>query len=251
MLRVFAICLPFRARARLVLPLFYPRRYQAWTAKRFNRLPGGGPCKTIHPNCAHRVLPYIWTQKTKEEQEDALRQAKKPFNLDPRGEAERLRYEKAQRENAERLRDRKQWERYRAVLGDQAPKTFSGFRAMKRAGSEKWLDMTSDYQYALKIMRKDVTIMSHLSSSLPIKGEPDSIKDLAREDGSIKQRRFYGKDGRPDKDLDLSNHGNKKRHPIVPHAHDWRGGVRGTKDRPWSEEEKRQNADLLGGDEDV
>jgi len=100
----------------------------------------------ITHNCAHRVLPYIWTQKTKEEQEDALRQAKKPFNLDPRGEAERMRYEKAQRENAERLRDRKQWERYKAVLGDDAPKTFSGFRAMKRAGSENFRFMSLDYK---------------------------------------------------------------------------------------------------------
>jgi len=109
-------------------------------------LPRWPTYKTIHPNCAHRVLPYIWTQKTKEEQEDALRQAKKPFNLDPRGEAERLRYEKVQRENAERLRNRKQWERYKAVLGDQAPKTFSGFRAMKRAGSENFRFMSLDYK---------------------------------------------------------------------------------------------------------
>lgn len=101
--------------------------------------------KTIHPNCAHRLLPYIWSQKTKEEQDEALTEAKKPFDLDPRGEAERLRYEKAQRENAERLRDRKQWERYKAVLGDDAPKTLSGFRAMKRAGSENYQFMRLDY----------------------------------------------------------------------------------------------------------
>lgn len=51
--------------------------------------------KAVHPNCAHRPLPYIWDQKTEEEQKAALADASQRFDLDPRGESERLRYEKA------------------------------------------------------------------------------------------------------------------------------------------------------------
>lgn len=101
----------------------------------------------ITHNCAHRILPYIWSQKTEEEQKEALSRAGEPFNHDPRGEAERKRYEDAQRKNAERLRDRKQWEKYRAVLGkENVPKTLSGFRQMKRSGNENWQFMQLDYK---------------------------------------------------------------------------------------------------------
>ena len=214
-------------------------------------LPRWPAYKTIHPNCAHRILAYVWGQKGEEELDKTLKEAKKPFDLDPRGEAERKRYEDAQRKNAERLRDRKQWEKYRDVLGDGAPKTLSGFRAMKRSGNENWQNMSSDYRHALKVMRKDDIIVSKFSSSLPVTGNPASIKDLVREDGLVKQRRYYGPEGRPHKDLDLSDHGNRKRHPAVPHAHDWAEGIRSNDGRPWTEAEKRQNRDLLGGDENV
>lgn len=103
--------------------------------------------KTVHPNCAHRLLPFVWSQKTAEEQRRALADAGKPFDLDPRGEAERLRYEKAQKANADRLRDRKQWERYRAVLGKENTPSFSGFRRMKAAESIAFQRLRWDYRF--------------------------------------------------------------------------------------------------------
>lgn len=101
--------------------------------------------KTVHPNCAHRLLPYIWDQKTAEERQAGLADAGKSFDHDPRGEAERIRYEKAQKANADRLRDRKQWERYKAVLGKENVPGFSGFRRMKAASSENYKFMQLDY----------------------------------------------------------------------------------------------------------
>lgn len=103
--------------------------------------------KTIHPNCQHRLLAFLWEQKTEAEQQAALSRAAEPFNHDPRGEAERLRYEKAQKANNERLRDRKQWEKYRAALGkENVPKTLSGFRQAKKADSEWYQGMKLDYR---------------------------------------------------------------------------------------------------------
>lgn len=109
--------------------------------------------KTVHPNCAHVAVMYIWDQKSPEEQQAALARANEPFNHDPRGEAERKRYEEAQRKNAERLRDRKQWEKYREVLGkDNVPKTLSAFRQMKRSGNENWQFMQLDYKRQNKLI---------------------------------------------------------------------------------------------------
>lgn len=146
------------------------------------------------------------------------------------------------------MRDRKQWERYGAVLGKEStPKTLSAFRQMKKSGNENWQEMTSDYRQALRILRKDDILESKLFRSLPMKGEPFSLKDLVREDGRVKQRRLYGADGKPLKDIDTSDHGNAKKHPFGPHAHDWEDGIHGDP-RQLTEREKRQNKDILEGD---
>ena len=103
--------------------------------------------KTVHPNCSHSAHVFIWDQKTQAEQQTALEGAAEPFNYDPRGEVERKRYEDAQRKNAERLRDRKQWEQYNRVLGkEHVPKTFSGFRSMKKAGGDNYGILKAKYK---------------------------------------------------------------------------------------------------------
>lgn len=208
-------------------------------------LPRWPEYRTVHPNCAHRILAFIWDQKSKKEQDAALKDANKPFDVDPRSEAERKRYEEIQRKNRERLRDRKQWEKYRAVLGNKNVPNFSGFRAMKRANSDRWLEMTSDYRYALRVIRKDDILETKYFRSLPMKGEPFSLKDLIREDGTVRQRRLYGKDGKPLKDIDTNDHGNPKTHPFSAHAHDWNDKGHGPP-RPLTDKEKQQNKDILG-----
>lgn len=126
-----------------VFPEGDPRRQLPHISQGMPRWP---TYKTVHPNCAHRLLPFIWEQKTQSMQRQVMDKASEPFAEDPRGEAERKRYEKAQRENAERLRDRKQWEQYQAALGTDKTPTFSGFRAMKRANSENYLDLLKQYR---------------------------------------------------------------------------------------------------------
>lgn len=108
-------------------------------------LPRWPEYRTVHPNCAHRILAFIWDQKSKKEQDAALKDANKPFDVDPRSEAERKRYEEIQRKNRERLRDRKQWEKYRAVLGNKNVPNFSGFRAMKKANSDRYQELRALY----------------------------------------------------------------------------------------------------------
>lgn len=54
---------------------------------------------------------------------------------------------------------------------------------------------------------------------LPAKGEPNSSVDKLNPDGSVKQRRYYGSDGRAQEDID-HNHTDDGTHTF-PHRHEW------------------------------
>ena len=56
-------------------------------------------------------------------------------------------------------------------------------------------------------------------NSLPAKGDPNSSTDLLNPDGSIKQRRYYGPDGKAQQDIDY-NHSDDGTHEF-PHIHEW------------------------------
>lgn len=47
-----------------------------------------------------------------------------------------------------------------------------------------------------------------------------SSRDLYK-DGKLNTRRYYKKDGKAEVDIHYTNHGNAKKHPKVPHRHDW------------------------------
>ena len=55
--------------------------------------------------------------------------------------------------------------------------------------------------------------------SLPAKGKPNSSADLLNPDGSVKQRRYYGPDGKAQQDIDF-NHSDDGTHEF-PHTHEW------------------------------
>ena len=133
----------YRTADASVFPEGDPRRQLPHISQGMPRWP---TYKTVHPNCQHRLIPWLWEQKSESTQKSTIDKTKEPFELDPRGEAERKRYEKAQRENAERMRDRKQWEKYRAALGTDETPTFSGFRRMKSTESENYLDLLKKYR---------------------------------------------------------------------------------------------------------
>lgn len=80
------------------------------------------------------------------------------------------------------------------------------------------------------------------------KGESNSIVDVSGKDGIIKTRRWYDEEGRAKKDIDTSDHGNAKHHPMGAHAHDWvwegEKATRGEQ-RILSETERKENSDIL------
>ena len=65
----------------------------------------------------------------------------------------------------------------------------------------------------------DKTDESNKPDSLPTEGEPNSHQDLYK-DGKLKQRRYYGPDGRAERDIDYSHPGKDHKFPYE-HKWDW------------------------------
>ncbi len=53
-------------------------------------------------------------------------------------------------------------------------------------------------------------------------GEPNSSVDIYNRKGELSTRRWYDKNGRVYRDVDMTNHGNPKNHPEYPHEHLWK-----------------------------
>ena len=120
-------------------------------------------------------------------------------------------------ENA--FKDVAQYKRYKEVLGDYIG-SLVNFGQMKYNDSEKWKIISEAYidvKWQSQALKKKQIGEVH---SIPYKGAPNSVFDNFK-DGALQRRRYYGNDGRPRLDIDMTNHGNSKEHPIVPHYHNW------------------------------
>ncbi len=113
----------------------------------------------VHPNCRHSVHPYIESMQNDEELAADIERSNQPFD-DTRPEAERALYNKQQAQNRQMRQDRYQYERYKARLGEDAPKTFSVFRMLKKANSENWRIAQLDY-------KRRCRLVDHPELSLP------------------------------------------------------------------------------------
>lgn len=137
--------------------------------------------------------------------------------------------------------DRTQHQKYRKVLGDEIPEKLDDFQNMKYNKPEKWNELKEAYR-DVNWQRK--ALENHSSGELhttPFKGPPNSVFDNYKN-GRLSQRRYYGKTGKPRLDIDMTDHGNSKDHPIVPHYHGWREWKDGSVER----EGKHDNALKLG-----
>lgn len=105
------------------------------------------PLPPFHPRCRHTVTPYVIEYKTPEEIQ-AEKDKWKTFNpnIDVRSAAQQKAYKREQDAKKKANEERKQYERYVAVLGDKAPKTIGAFRRMKRSGSGKFKELQLLYR---------------------------------------------------------------------------------------------------------
>ncbi|MDR1439848.1 MAG: phage minor capsid protein [Clostridiales bacterium] len=109
----------------------------------------GNSYLNIHPNCLHVLIPWIEEGRPDKEIEEARRFSsfeRNPPTVDPRSEARREAY-RAKEDGHRRFMDTiKQYERYRAALGDGVPKTFRTFVKHKLEGTEKYKAWVAAYR---------------------------------------------------------------------------------------------------------
>jgi hypothetical protein len=91
---------------------------------------------TLHPNCAHVAVPYF--PEFDDNAEQVKKDSNKPFTLDPKKQHEVDAYNADQKVKADRRKDRNEWQSALLAAPNDTPKTFSGYRAVKRAGNERY-----------------------------------------------------------------------------------------------------------------
>jgi len=107
--------------------------------------PGG--YKIVHPNCRHVTVSWVEELATEEEIQQAIERSSAPFE-DPRNAKEIALYDKQQAKNRQYRQELHQYERYKARLGDDAPKTLAAFRRIKRADGASWEALEAKYRSA-------------------------------------------------------------------------------------------------------
>lgn len=112
-----------------------------------------GEYANIHPNCGHRLLPYIPELQDKDTLQKDKDFSNRSFDIDrlPKAQKERMQreinsYNRAQSKKRALYIDRRQYERYKAILPNDAPKSLSAFRSIKKADGERWQELQNDYR---------------------------------------------------------------------------------------------------------
>ena len=124
--------------------LYFPYLYETAFASGYS---------TIHPNCRHRISVFPANSYTSGELRSYSEKSTAPFE-DTRSDQERKAYSAALAKRRRLLENRRQYEKIRIVLPDQAPKSFAGFMRMKCSNSEKYQNLMRDYRYVQKQIRE-------------------------------------------------------------------------------------------------
>lgn len=101
----------------------------------------------FHPNCRHTLLPFVLEYKSSSEiQKEKAKWKKFNVNRDTRTAEEKREYRKEQEIRRKANEEKKQYARYKALLGDEAPKTLGGFRRMKRGNTKSYQKLQRKYR---------------------------------------------------------------------------------------------------------
>ena len=129
-----------------------------------------------------------------------------------------------------------------------------GSKRRQNVHSRQWTDDGKADRIKLAEMDNSEVIhqrfkRSELKNGLPIDGIPNSISDMVDKDGSVIQRRKYGKDGKASIDYDITDHNESWLHPNGAHKHvfDYSSGKpkRSKKEIPFTAEELEANSDII------
>ena len=122
---------------------------------------------TIHPNCRHRLSVLPTGAYTAAEMEEFSRKSMQPFE-DMRSDKERKAYAQEQAVKRKRNESRKQYEKIKVALPNEAPKTFAAFVKMKAAKSERYKELLKDYRTVMGIAKQQESGIIEEKSRKPI-----------------------------------------------------------------------------------
>lgn len=103
----------------------------------------------IHPRCSHRIS--VWVEKYGDTEKE-IKNSNKPFEIPKEKQDSINKYYEEQKKKAKLRANRKQYEQYKTVLGNEAPKNFQGFLKMKNAkNQENYKELKRKYRIRRKL----------------------------------------------------------------------------------------------------
>jgi hypothetical protein len=141
---------------------------------------------TIHPNCTHSAIFY--TPKFDDDPAKTKEESNRPYKVSQDQQRSVDNYNKEQAIKTQRRNDRNEWEEAKAVDPAGAPKTFSGYRAAKRADNDKYKDLRDKVNEAKKNAPIEIDYMESLKKKGVIVAT-DTFQGLDKEliDANIKR----------------------------------------------------------------
>lgn len=103
----------------------------------------------IHPNCLHSLVKWSEDYKTDEQIQKAREFSSfetNPLSNDPRTKKQIAAYRTKERQRARYRADVKQWEKYKKVLGENVPETFTSFNELKYNNAKGWAELKQAYR---------------------------------------------------------------------------------------------------------
>ena len=77
---------------------------------------------------------------------------------------------------------------------------------------------TFNYAKSKSVKLVETVKVSHNIHSIPKTAEPNSVH-ISIKQGKLQFERYFDSEGNPYLDIDYTDHGNPKMHPVVPHEH--------------------------------
>lgn len=209
-----------------------------------------------HPNCRHVLTGYV--RELDDNAEETERLSNQSLDKDPRSEAEKQAYAKM-RDAVTIATNRK---RAREVLLSESTPLVEKVKAAEKlkksyekTGTKpvgrdaSMIKQYNEYLGSLKLgevvdIDEKTGIITVEGNKLPIKAFSQAALNLKHPKHGIVRRRLYDNEGNVKVDIDLTDHGSPKSHPIVPHAHDWAKGNRNEEMRELTAEEKEKVKDV-------
>lgn len=139
--------------------------------------------RNVHPNCRCVAVPWIEEMRSPEERQAAIEKGSQPLR-DERSDKEKALYTQQQSDRRQMRADLIQYERYKARLGSDAPKSFSAFRRVKNAGGDRWEALQKEYRQRFENVHNssiDNSGGSGIIKNIELPSETNEVRSMSEE----------------------------------------------------------------------